>query len=153
LRVLARIYRVAAAPVTPIQRALGGVLWAGDGALVSHATAAVLFEFDGIHTTKTEIWVPAKRRVRSESVLVHRGDRLDRADRTVLHGVPITTPVRTLIDMAGRLEDDRLLAVTEDLIMRGLVTPDRLRARLDALRKQGRVGGGRLATLLDQRDS
>jgi very-short-patch-repair endonuclease len=84
-------------------------------------------------------------------VTVHRGGRLDRADRTQLDAVPITTPVRTLIDIASRLEDDRLLAVTEDLIRRGLVRPDRLRARLDALRSSGRVGGGRLADLLERR--
>ena len=151
IRVLPRVYRAAAAPVTPMQRALAATLWAGDGALASHATAATLFEFDGIRTEKTEIWVPAKRRVRSASLTVHHGGRLDRADRTVLDGVPITTPVRTLIDMAGRFEDDRLLAVMEDLIRRDLVTCERLHARLEALRKSGRVGGGRLATLLDQR--
>src|SRR5262249_24082734 len=56
-----------------------------------------------------------------------------------------------LIDVAGRLEDHKLLAVMEDLIRRDLVKPERLRARLEALRKSGRVGGGRLAALLDQR--
>ncbi len=82
---------------------------------------------------------------------MHRGKRLDRADRAELDGIPITTVARTLIDMAGRLEDHRLLAVTEDLIRRDLVAPDRLRARLHALRASGRPGGGRLEALLDQR--
>jgi hypothetical protein len=84
-------------------------------------------------------------------VWVHRGTRLDRADRTTLDGIPITTVTRTLIDMAGRLEDHRLLAITEDLIRRDIATPDRLRARLRALRSSGRPGGGRLEELLDQR--
>jgi very-short-patch-repair endonuclease len=151
IRVFPGVYRLAAVPVTPRQSALAAVLWAGDSALVSHATAATLFEFDGVRTQKVEIWVPSHQGVRGTSVTVHRGGRLDRADRTTLHGIPITTPVRTLIDIAGRLEDDRLLAVTEDLIRRGLVKPERLRVRLAALRKSGRVGGGRLAGLLDGR--
>jgi very-short-patch-repair endonuclease len=77
--------------------------------------------------------------------------RLDRADRTVLDGIPITTPTRTLIDIAGRFEDHKLLSVLEDLIRREMVRPDRLTARLSALRKSGRAGGGRLQALLDQR--
>jgi very-short-patch-repair endonuclease len=59
--------------------------------------------------------------------------------------------VRTLIDIAGRLEDHRLLAVTEDLIHRKLVSADRLRARLAALRNSGRPGSGRLEVLLESR--
>jgi len=92
---------------------------------------------------------------RAEGAIVRR-DRasrkaLDRADRTTLDGIPITTPVRTLIDIAGRLEDHRLLSVMEDLIRRGLVDPERLRARLHALRRSGRPGGGRLEALVAER--
>ena len=60
-------------------------------------------------------------------------------------------PVRTLIDLSGRLEDHQLLALTEDLFLRGIVREDRLRARLAALRSSGRPGAGRLEALLDQR--
>ena len=52
---------------------------------------------------KPELWVPMPRNPRSDKVIVHRGQRLDRADRTMLGAIPITTPVRTLIDVAGRL--------------------------------------------------
>jgi very-short-patch-repair endonuclease len=130
---------------------MAAVLWAGDEALVSHAAAAVLWGFLGARARKVELWVPPNRGIRSSLVVVHRGKRLDRADRTILGPIPITTPARTLIDIAGRLEDDRLLAVTEDLIRRDLATPDRLYARLDALRTSGRTGGGRLEALLDAR--
>jgi very-short-patch-repair endonuclease len=67
--------------------------------------------------------------------------------------IPITTPIRTLIDVAGRLEDDRLLAAIESVFRRGIGTPDRLAARLNALRGSGRRGVRRLATLLEQRGS
>jgi very-short-patch-repair endonuclease len=84
-------------------------------------------------------------------VTVHRGTRLDRADRTTVDGIAVTTVVRTLIDVSGRLEDHRLLAITEDLLRRNILREDRLRARLGALRTSGRVGAGRLEALLDQR--
>ena len=95
--------------------------------------------------------MPAQRGLRSELIDVHRGGRLDRADRTNLDGIPITTPIRTLIDMAGRLEDHRLVAVTEDLIRRAEIKPDRLAVRLRVLRASGRPGAGRLEALLAQR--
>jgi hypothetical protein len=110
-----------------------------------------LWGFSEVRARKVEVWVPLSRNIRSDVIDVHRGTRLDRADRTVLDAIPITTPVRTLIDIAGRLEDLKLSAVMEDLIKRELVDPERLRARLDALRTSGRPGGGRLESLLDAR--
>jgi very-short-patch-repair endonuclease len=133
------------------QRAMAAALWAGDLALVSHGTAGSLWGVEGVRGAKTELWVPARRNPRSELVVVHRGERLDRADRTMLGPIPITTPIRTLIDVAGRLEDDRLLAAMESVFRRGLGTPERLGARLRALRRGRRPGVGRLADLLAQR--
>jgi very-short-patch-repair endonuclease len=150
-RVFPGVCRATAAEVTLRQRALAAVLWAGGGALVSHATAARLWEFEHTRGDTIEIWLAYPHNRRHEDVTVHRGNRLDRADRTVLDGIPITTPTRTLIDIAGRLEDHKLLAVMEDLIRRDMVRPDRLAARLCALRKSGRPGGGRLQVLLNQR--
>lgn len=146
---LPKVLRVIGSPSTAHQRAMAAMLWAGDGSLVSHAAAAVLWCFEGVRARKVELWTT--RSLRSELVVVHRGIRLDRADRAMLGPIPITTPVRTLIDMAGRLDDLRLSALTESLIKRGLVDPDRVPARLDALRASGRPGAGRLAALLDVR--
>jgi very-short-patch-repair endonuclease len=150
-RQLPNVYRIVGAPESGRQAALAGALWAGAGALVSHATAGVLWGIEGIRARRVEVWVPSERRPRSVSVVVHRGSRLDRADRTRLGPIPITTPIRTLVDLAGRLEDDRLLAAMEDVFRRKLGTPQSLRARLRALRGSGRAGGGRLERLLDGR--
>jgi len=150
-RVFPGIYRATVAAPTQRQFALAAALWAGDGALVSHGTAARLWEFEHGGSSRIELWLPSERNLRSDNAVVHRGTRLDRADRTVLDGIPITTPTRTLIDIAGRLEDHRLLAVLENLIRRDMVRPNRLATRLRALRRSGRPGGGRLQLLLDQR--
>jgi very-short-patch-repair endonuclease len=145
------VYRLGGSIRSREQSAMAAALWGGDDALVSHSAAAVLWDLDGVRARKVELWVPTKRKAQSDQITVHRGSRLDRADRTTLGPIPITTPVRTLIDMAGRLEDHRLSTVLEDLIRRDLVTADRLRARLDALRASGRPGGGRLDALLEAR--
>jgi len=130
---------------------MAAVLWAGEGSLVSHASAAQAWGIAGVRSRNTELWVPESNRKRATGVTTHRGTRLDRADRTVFDGIPITTPTRTLIDLSGRLEDEALLAALELAIRNGLVTTDRLAARLEALRTSGRPGAGRLAELLATR--
>jgi very-short-patch-repair endonuclease len=150
-RVHPGVYRLTAAEVTLRQWALAPVLWAGADALVSHGTAAVLERFDVRSPSLPDVAIPGERALRSSKVTVHRGTRLDRADRTTVDGIPVTTPVRTLIDLSAQLEDDKLLALTENLLRRDIVREDRLRARLAALRTSGRPGAGRLEALLDQR--
>ncbi|MET0275494.1 MAG: hypothetical protein ABW211_01460, partial [Acidimicrobiia bacterium] len=98
---------------TPRQAAMAAALWAGTGSLVSHGAAGSLWGLDGVRTTRVEVWVPAPRNPRTSEVTVHRGKRLDRADRTVLDNIPITTVTRTIIDLSGRLEDDALLSLVE----------------------------------------
>src|SRR6202011_3908496 len=133
------------------QSAMAAALWAGEGAVISHGAAGVLWQIEGVRARNVELWVPSPRNPRSELVTVHRGMRVDRADRTELGPIPITTPIRTLIDLAGRLEDDRLLAAMESVFRRQLGTADRLASRLAALRNSGRPGAGRLERLLAER--
>jgi very-short-patch-repair endonuclease len=145
------VFRIAGAGTSSRQAAMAAALWAGEGAVISHAAAGVLWQIEGIRARKVELWVPSPRNPRSELVTVHRGTRVDRADRTGLGSIPITTPIRTLIDLAGRLEDHRLLAAMESVFRRNLGTPDRLARRLVALRGSGRPGAGRLERLLSDR--
>ena len=132
---------------------MAAALWAGDGALVSHGTAGVLWGIEGVASAKVELWVPATRRARHEIVVVHRGTRLDRADRTMLGPIPITTPVRTLIDLVGAARGRSAARRDgETLIRRGLVDARAARARGSTrCGRPGRPGAGRLAALLDAR--
>jgi very-short-patch-repair endonuclease len=153
-RVLPKVYRVVGVPASDLQRAMAATLWAGDGAVVSHGSAGQLWSIPGARARAraTELWVPVPRAPRAASIVVHRGTRIDRADRTRFEGVPVTTALRTLIDLSARFEDDRLLNAMEDLFRRKLVTPERLAVRLDALAKSGRPGAGRLRRLFAERD-
>jgi hypothetical protein len=94
--------------------------------------------------------VPTSSRTH-DLVVAHRGTRIDRADRALAGPIPVTSPLRTLIDLAGRLEDGRLAAAMESVFRQGIGTPERLAVRLAALRGSGRPGAGRLAALLDER--
>jgi very-short-patch-repair endonuclease len=145
------VYRVVGAPETLHQAAMAGALYAGEQALVSHGTAGVLLGIEGVRAREVELWVPSGKKSEVRGLTIHRGVRLDRADRAMLGPIPITNATRTLIDLSARMEDDRLLAVVEDAIRRRLVTPDRLAVRAEILRNSGRPGAGRLVELLRDR--
>ena len=82
---------------------------------------------------------------------MHRGERLDRADRTTLDGIPITTATRVLIDVAGLLPHEDLELALESAIRQGLTRPRLLAARLRSLGGKGRSGSGALQAILDVR--
>ncbi len=58
------------------------------------------------HARRRALGGRASSRSSAPGLTIHRGSRLDRADRTMLGPIPITTPERTLIDLSARMEDD-----------------------------------------------
>lgn len=159
VRELPGVYRAALAAVTHAQAALAAVLWAGGGplasipgtgALASHLAAGARFGLDGVTAERVELWVPGDRRLRHDSVLVHRGE-IEPVDRRMIGPIPVTSPARTLIDLAGALADEDLEAAVEDAIHRGLTTPQSVARRLDALGGRDRPGTGRHREILRDR--
>jgi very-short-patch-repair endonuclease len=150
-RVLPGVYGVVGAPASQPREIMAAVLWAGEGAVISHGTAGVLWGIDGTRSPKVELWVPSPRDPRHQRVVVHRGTRVDRADRTTFEQIPVTTPIRSLIDLSARMEDGRLVGAMESVFRQKLGTPERLAARLEALGGSGRPGAARLAALLERR--
>jgi hypothetical protein len=123
------------------------MLWAGDGAVVSHRTAGVLWELDGVTMSKVEITVPVQRaRARGSSwctahLTFHpHTERPDTASRS--------PAVRTLVDLAGCVSDEVLEAALESAFRRRLARESALRGLVG----RGRAGAGRLREILDRRD-
>ncbi len=126
------------------------MLWAGADAVASHATAARLYGFDGPHE-RPHIWVPPTRSPKSPFVAVHRGE-IARNDRRFRDRVPVTSPARTLVDLASVLDDESLEAAAEDFFHRGVTTPLSVQRCLHATGGTGRAGSRLLGDLLADRD-
>ena len=70
----------------------------------------------------------------SPGIRVHRRPTLPREDLTVHEGIPITTPARTLIDLATILPAHRLEAAVNEADALELIDPETLRFELEARR-------------------
>ncbi len=135
------------APSLP-QSTLASLLWAGREAVACFLPAGALLNLDGVLATEPEVWTP--RSLKSDLVVVHHGT-IPLNDRRRLGPITITSPARTIVDLAGVLDDEDLTAVVEDAIHRGLTTPMSIRRCLDAIGGKGRPGTARLREILADR--
>jgi hypothetical protein len=76
---------------------------------------------------------------RRPGIKVHRRKNMDVTRRK---GIPVTSPIQTLMDIASRLDGPHLERVVNEAVNRDLTTPDRLRNAAD--------GQPALRTLLDR---
>jgi hypothetical protein len=141
-RVHPEVYRLVAAPESRAQRALAACLWAGEGSVVSHRAALSLWGFVA-EVDGEEVTTPHRRDSRPD-VRVHRARWLSPKDITTKDGVPVTTPERMAVDLAGLLDDSSLSDVLEFLLREELVTLKSLLKQVTAVRVRWVRGRARL---------
>ena len=84
---------------TPHTSAMAAVLAVGDGALLSHYPAAVLWGLRPARAEPMHVTVVAATSA-ADGFTVHRVAHLHPHDATRKHGIPVTSPARTLLDLA-----------------------------------------------------
>ena len=135
----------------PLALEQGALLAAGDDSVLTHLTAGRLDGFleeeDGalIHVTTSRF------RGRPPGLVVHTSRRLPPRDITWRHNLPITTPPRTLVDIAEVADARVVERAVETAFAKRRVTEPQLRATIQRL--PGRRGGRRLTAFLDSRGS
>jgi very-short-patch-repair endonuclease len=97
----------------PLSRPMAAVLSVGRGALLSHDAAAVLWGLRQARNEPLHVTVIA-RDVRSEEIIVHRVTHLHPDDATRNYGIPVTSPARTLLDLATTATPRDLARATEE---------------------------------------
>jgi hypothetical protein len=118
------VYAVGHVPRLPQDRAYGALLACGPTALLSHGTAATLYGIYRRWDTPFEVTVPTKRAPRG--VNTYRA-KLIRADRAMVEGLRVTSPARTLLDMAPRLDGRQLKRAFNKLRLDHGLSTDQLR--------------------------
>ena len=131
-------------PAIPLQgRFLAAVKACGPDAVLSHFSAAALYELVRWDGRYPEVTAPINKR--HAGIRVHRSSMLEVDDVTRHHGIPVTTPARTLVDLAATFEY-RALRRTVREAQRRLVT---VRQLVDTINRLGpRRGVTKLAKIL-----
>jgi hypothetical protein len=108
LREYPGVYRVGHRALSLEARYLAAVLACGEASLLGGRAAAYLWGL--LKRTATapppEVIAPTKRRVKG--LATHRSRRIDPDDATAWRGIPVTTPARTIVDLASLIAVDDL---------------------------------------------
>jgi very-short-patch-repair endonuclease len=98
------VYALGHTALRPEAYWLAAVLACGDGAVLSHVSAAEHWNVWRSATARIDVTVPSRAgRPRRSGIRIHRSRRLGPKDVTVHEGIPVTTLARTLIDLADVL--------------------------------------------------
>jgi very-short-patch-repair endonuclease len=106
----------------PLSRLKAAVLAVGDGALLGHFAAAAVWELRAPVAGAVDVTLPGRNARSRPGIRVHRVDRLHPADAVRHRGLPVTSPARTLLDLATLLAPRDLARVVEESEVRQHVT-------------------------------
>jgi very-short-patch-repair endonuclease len=142
------VYAVGTPRVSRHGRWLAAVLACGDGAALSHSSAAGLLGLRPPAVGPIHVSVPPRRKLRRRGVRAHRRARW-RGDDVCRHeGIPVTGVVLTLVDIAVRGLPSELERAVNEADRLDLVDPETLRAGLVAY--AGVPGVAKLRAVLDR---
>lgn len=127
---------------------MAAVLSCGPEAALSHGTGAALLGMRAERRPQIDVSIPEHLSRRGPGLMVHRRAHFTESDIGTCRGIPVTTPVRTLVDLATGLPSHELEAAVNEADKLGLVDPEALRSALDTL--AGRPGVAVLRKLLDR---
>jgi hypothetical protein len=142
------VYAVGWPATTREQRWMAAVLACGDRAVLSHRSAAALWEIGKERHGRIDVTLRRRGKRSRPGLRVRTRPALPDGDVTVYRGIPVTTPVRTLVDMASEVGWSTIERAVNDADKRDLVDPETLRDALDGYR--GVPGVRLLRSVLDK---
>jgi very-short-patch-repair endonuclease len=129
---------------------MASVLTCGEGAVLSHFSAAALWRIGSEQGGLVEVSLPSSSRRRHAGIQIHRRPSLNpQRDLTTEYGIPVTTPIQTLIDLSLRLDRPGVERMINEADKYNLTNPPQLREALDA--EAGEPGVAKLRHILDRR--
>jgi len=114
LQVAYGIQRLARFPANAHEDIVVACLWAGSDAVASHESALVVYGIGEAMPPVIHVTVPRPFRGRRKGVRVHHAD-LASDERARRDGVPVTSPLRTIADIASHDLPGASVALTDAL--------------------------------------
>jgi very-short-patch-repair endonuclease len=139
------VYAVGHRPISPIDRAAAAVLACGDGAVLSHSSAAALWGF--VKRWRMPFETTARHALRRSGICVHRSRALTHADIRILLGIRVTSPARTVLDVAPTLDAKALTRMVNEGLLSNYLRHAALAELLD--RQPRHPGAKRLRAFVE----
>lgn len=142
LRLHRSVYAVGHRALSTEGRWMAAVLACGPDALLSHASAARLWDIRPTNAERIDVIVPRDLRGR-DGVAVHRSRLLTAEDAAVVRRIPVTNVARTLLDLAAIVPTTDLERAVAQADVRGLLDGRELERTIAGA--DGHRGAARLA--------
>ena len=140
---------IAGCPTSWEQTVMMALAAAGGAALASHQTAACLWNLTGCRPDRIEVVMPRwERSIRA--CVVHESKDLAPEDADLVDGIPVTSPVRTVVDL-GATAPWLVEIALERGIRQGTFRLSEVAAFVARVGRRGRRGVGPIRPLLEQR--
>ncbi len=113
------VYRLNDFPAEPFEDVIEACLWAGPDAVATHHTALAIYGLGDAMPASIHITVPHRLRKGRPGVIVHIADVA--VDRTSRDGVPVTSVVRSIVDVADEMSTKDISALITEAEEQGLL--------------------------------
>jgi very-short-patch-repair endonuclease len=127
------VYRVGPLELDRDGRFMAATLACGEGAALSHDSAAALWGIRRGGTDLIHVSVPATKQVRLDGNRPHRRDPMP--ETTTIGPIPLCSPLFTLVDLAAELQTEPLEEAINEADVKGLIRADQIEPALDAIPK------------------
>jgi very-short-patch-repair endonuclease len=142
------IYAVGWPAFTQKRRWMAAVLAGGEGAALSHRSAAALWDIGAGKEQRIDVTVRRRCELRRPGILFRGRPSLSPGEIVLREDIPVTSPVQTLVDLATELDPLLLERAVNNADKRDLIDPEALRKEL--VRFGGEPGIRPLRHLLDK---
>jgi hypothetical protein len=143
------VLTIAGCPPSWEQEVMIAVSAGGEAALASHQTAAFLWDLTGFRPDRIEVVMPRWDRSR-RGFLVHESKDLEPEDADRVDGIPVTSAVRTVVDL-GATAPWLVESALERGIRHRLCTLDEVSRFVARVGRRGRRGVGTIRPLIEHR--
>ena len=147
--VMRGVYAVGWPQLTARRRWMAAVLACGDGAALSHRSAAALWGIAKERPGRIDVSVRRRSELKRPGLKIRARAKLAPTRIAAKDGIPVTEIVQTLVDLATELPPRRLERAVNEADKRDLIDPEALRAALND--HAGQPGAPALGNLLDKR--
>jgi very-short-patch-repair endonuclease len=148
IRLLPGVYSIVGSEPSWRRRLMASVLWLGEGAAVSHGSAAALWGMPGFPSGTIELSTTANRQSRF-GVTVHKTKKLAPHEVGLRGQLPVTSPTRTLIDLSADPDAEAFEVAFHYCLYRRTVSLGRMRMICAERGGPGAIGAPLLREMLD----